>query len=482
MRQVLIIFSIIISLVSCSKEKEMTTDFWGKGIGIVAERSIIDGDTIILCDYNKVKKYTLKEIPYSLIASNYSLVKLDNSNEKAFLSAQITPIAISQNYIAVYSYDYSPLKLFSRKDGKYIRDIGSRGQGPGEYDMVLYAQIDEDSNSIYLLSSQSNVILVYDINGTYLRSSVKEKKIYAATGLGIRHESFLWVIDLNGHVLQKLDSSEKYDLRGARVLIGKANLGVCDLFINYRHVFFQDAMNINTNDIYSNQYDKSNPRNVVDCFCHYDLEGNRLIPKFAIKNLDEDYTIYEFPEYFVVETLISTYGHSEESIKSKKIIVDKKNLKENLESENKCNSCEKLEKELKETKELLLRTAAEYDNFRKRSEKEKDAIYADASALAVKNILPVADSLDLALKSSENQNEEYKKGLKLLKNQLDSAFKNLKVESFGEAGEDFDPNIHNAIAHKESSEEKQNFISLVYQKGYKMGERIIRHAMVEVTN
>ena len=59
---------------------------------------------------------------------------------------------------------------------------------------------------------------------------------------------------------------------------------------------------------------------------------------------------------------------------------------------------------------------------------------------------------------------------------------NLKVESFGEAGEDFDPNIHNAIAHKESSEEKQNFISLVYQKGYKMGERIIRHAMVEVTN
>lgn len=161
---------------------------------------------------------------------------------------------------------------------------------------------------------------------------------------------------------------------------------------------------------------------------------------------------------------------------------DTKNLKENLEPESKCNSCEKLEKELKETKELLLRTAAEYDNFRKRSEKEKDAIYADASALAVKNILPVADSLDLALKSSEDQNEEYKKGLKLLKNQLDSAFKNLKVESFGEVGEDFDPNIHNAIAHKESSEEKQNFISLVYQKGYKMGEKVIRHAMVEVTN
>lgn len=161
---------------------------------------------------------------------------------------------------------------------------------------------------------------------------------------------------------------------------------------------------------------------------------------------------------------------------------DKKNPKENSEVKGKCTSCEKLEKELKETKELLLRTAAEYDNFRKRSEKEKDAIYADASVLAVKNILPVADSLDLALKSLENQNEEYKKGLELLKNQFDSAFKNLKVEAFGEVGEDFDPNIHNAIAHKDSEEEKQNFISLVYQKGYKMGQRIIRHAMVEVTN
>ena len=174
--------------------------------------------------------------------------------------------------------------------------------------------------------------------------------------------------------------------------------------------------------------------------------------------------------------------------KSKDVKKEDKNSNgQNLDSKKtepkgKCSSCEKLTKELKETKELLLRTAAEYDNFRKRSEKEKDAIYSDASALAVKNILSIADSLDLALKSSENQSEEYKKGLELLKNQFDSAFKNLKVETFGSVGEDFDPNIHNAIAHKDSEEEKQNFISLVYQKGYKMGERIIRHAMVEVTN
>ncbi len=173
-----------------------------------------------------------------------------------------------------------------------------------------------------------------------------------------------------------------------------------------------------------------------------------------------------------------------DSAKSKK--SEKKHTEEKVVAESGvesvCDSCKKIEKELKETKELLLRTAAEYDNFRKRSEKEKDAIYADASVLAVKNILPIADSLDLALKASENQNEEYKKGLSLLKNQFDSALKNLGVSSFGDVDETFDPNIHNAIAHKESDEEKQNFISAVYQKGYKIGERIVRHAMVEVTN
>ncbi len=143
---------------------------------------------------------------------------------------------------------------------------------------------------------------------------------------------------------------------------------------------------------------------------------------------------------------------------------------------------ETLKKELEETKQLLLRTAAEYDNFRKRSEREKESIYSDASALTILSILPIADSLDAAVKSSEGRDEEYKKGINLLKNQIDSAFKNLRVEAFGECGDDFDPNIHNAIAHKDSDEENQNFISTVYQKGYKMGDRIVRHAMVEVTN
>lgn len=157
-------------------------------------------------------------------------------------------------------------------------------------------------------------------------------------------------------------------------------------------------------------------------------------------------------------------------------------VKEKSEENKEQSEIELLKKDLKETKQLLLRTAAEYDNFRKRSEREKDSIYSDASAFTVLSILPIADSIDAAIGSSECQDEKYKRGINLLKNQMDSAFKNLKVEVFGNLGDDFDPNIHNAISHKDVDGERENFISIVYQKGYKMGDKIIRHAMVEVTN
>ncbi|MBR2579367.1 MAG: nucleotide exchange factor GrpE [Clostridia bacterium] len=146
------------------------------------------------------------------------------------------------------------------------------------------------------------------------------------------------------------------------------------------------------------------------------------------------------------------------------------------------SEAEKLKKELSETKELLLRTAAEYDNFRKRSEREKTSIYGDATSKAVSAILPLADSLDAALNSSDTQSEEYKKGIELLQNQLKSCFSKLSVEPFGDVGDGFDPNLHNAISHVEEESEKQNFVSAVFQKGYKIGDKIIRHAMVQVTN
>ena len=161
--------------------------------------------------------------------------------------------------------------------------------------------------------------------------------------------------------------------------------------------------------------------------------------------------------------------------------IEETEIKED-EALEKDSEAEKIKKDLENTKNLLLRTAAEYDNFRKRSEREKDAIYSSAVSSAVKNILPLADSLDAAIKAAENESEEYKKGIELLANQMQKALDSLDVEAFGSVGDDFDPNLHHAISHSESDEEKQNFVSLVFQKGYKIGDKIIRPAMVQVTN
>ncbi len=129
-----------------------------------------------------------------------------------------------------------------------------------------------------------------------------------------------------------------------------------------------------------------------------------------------------------------------------------------------------------------MRLAAEYDNYRKRTTAEKLNIYADATAKAVSEILVVADSLEAALKSSKDAPEEFRKGLELVNSQFTAALQKLGVEAFGEAGEAFDPQLHNAVSKVENEELGENAIAMVFQKGYKTGDKIIRHAMVQVAN
>lgn len=143
---------------------------------------------------------------------------------------------------------------------------------------------------------------------------------------------------------------------------------------------------------------------------------------------------------------------------------------------------EKLKKELQLKTDILLRTAAEYENYRKRTEREKASIYSDATASAISAILPIADSIERAIKSLEGTNEEYKKGLELIKNQLEDSFKTLGVESFGEKGDKFNPDVHNAISHIENDELEENVISEIFQKGYKISDKIVRYAMVQAAN
>ena len=141
-----------------------------------------------------------------------------------------------------------------------------------------------------------------------------------------------------------------------------------------------------------------------------------------------------------------------------------------------------LEDEVAAGKDKYMRLAAEYDNYRKRTANEKLSLYDDATAKAVKELLPVADSVRMALENLKDADREIVKGIELISGQLDKSFEKLKIEAYGKVGEDFDPNLHNAIGMVDSDELDSGKIAAVFQTGYKIGEKIIRHAMVQVTN
>ena len=128
-----------------------------------------------------------------------------------------------------------------------------------------------------------------------------------------------------------------------------------------------------------------------------------------------------------------------------------------------------------------LRVAAEYDNFRKRTVKEKEASYGNGKADAVAKMLPVYDNLERAL-NQPTEDAAYKKGVEMTMNELVKIFTNLGVEIFGNVGDAFDPNLHNAVMHVENEELGENTIAQVFQKGFKIGDKVVRFAMVQVAN
>lgn len=142
---------------------------------------------------------------------------------------------------------------------------------------------------------------------------------------------------------------------------------------------------------------------------------------------------------------------------------------------------EQLSAKLLEANDKLLRTVAEYDNFRKRSQKEKEAIYSDSKTDIIAKLLPVIDNFERA-STAATELETYKKGIEMTVKQLLDVFASFGIEAFGEKGEQFDPNIHNGVMHIDDENLGENEISEVYMKGYKMGDRVIRHATVIVAN
>ena len=128
-----------------------------------------------------------------------------------------------------------------------------------------------------------------------------------------------------------------------------------------------------------------------------------------------------------------------------------------------------------------LRLAAEYDNFRKRSQREKDGIYQDGVADTAKKFLPVYDNLERAL-MNETSDEAYKKGVQMIMNEFTKIMENLGITVYGAAGEAFDPEKHNAVMHIEDDSLEENSVAEVFQKGAMLGDKVIRFAMVKVAN
>ena len=131
--------------------------------------------------------------------------------------------------------------------------------------------------------------------------------------------------------------------------------------------------------------------------------------------------------------------------------------------------------------DMYLRLAAEFDNFRKRTIKEKEASYGNGKADTLAKLLPVYDNLERAL-NQPTEDAAYKKGVELTMAEFEKIFASLGVEVFGNVGDEFDPEKHNAIMHTEDPELGENTIAMVFQKGARIGDKVIRFAMVQVAN
>lgn len=203
-------------------------------------------------------------------------------------------------------------------------------------------------------------------------------------------------------------------------------------------------------------------------------------------NIDKPDESGEKAENTEVESEIDKASESVMTELSKK---DKKREDKQLREENRKltaknkelgDSLEKAQKEHDELQDKYLRVCAEYDNFRKRTQKERDGIFTDAYSDALKEILPIFDNLERAALYTEP--DKLTEGLELIFKSAKEMLTKLGVEEFGAVGEKFDPNIHNAVMHVEDESVGEEEIIEVFQKGYKRGDKIIRHAMVKVAN
>ena len=197
--------------------------------------------------------------------------------------------------------------------------------------------------------------------------------------------------------------------------------------------------------------------------------------------MDNEEKKQEAPEEEEVKEQPQAEEEKEEELSGK----EKRKLGKQLkELENKLKKAEKEQEKatqaLLDANDKYLRMLAEFDNYKKRTAKEGEAKYANAYCDAVEALLPVFDNIERAVLYSESGN--FADGMKAIVGQISTAMEKLGIETFGDVGEAFDPMLHNAVMHVEDENLGENVITEVFQKGYKKGDRIIRHAMVKVAN
>lgn len=173
------------------------------------------------------------------------------------------------------------------------------------------------------------------------------------------------------------------------------------------------------------------------------------------------------------ETKIEQEQSAEESAPK----TDKKEKKSKKDLE-----IEKLKTELESKNDLLLRTAAEFDNFKKRTERERTGVAEFAKANVIKELLPILDNIDRASALEDKTSVDYIKGIELIVKQFEALGEKLGIQSVAQVGDAFDPNMHEAVMHIEDEAFDENVIAEVLQKGFKIGDTVIRPAMVKVAN
>ena len=179
---------------------------------------------------------------------------------------------------------------------------------------------------------------------------------------------------------------------------------------------------------------------------------------------------------------MSKKKNEKEDVKKENNNIEETTDSKESKSEEKESEQNPLEKELNDTKDQLLRVTAEYANFRKRSEKEKSESFNFAIAKAVGEILSAVDNLERAIANEQEDYEGLKKGVQMTYDGLMASLEKLGVTAYGEAGEQFDPNYHNAVMHIEDDSLDANVITDVFQRGYKINEKVVRPAMVKTAN